>query len=210
MLTIEQIDLQQIDAAIFDFDGTIYCKRWLPFRLTMGQIRRLKLVTFVSERLARKWIRGRSYESEEAFYEAFFSFIGWGTKWGAKRAKTWYVEQYLPFMVGVLQRHYTADPKVLELMRQLRAAGKKVAVYSDYERAADRLRAIGADPELATLVVSSPTLGGLKPSEGAIKQLVKRLDVDPKRCLILGDSNKADGGAARAIGAQFYLVTNHE
>lgn len=210
MLTIKDIDLQQIDAVIFDFDGTIYCKKWLPFRLTMGQIRRFKLVTFVSERLARKWLRGRDFDSEDAFYDAFFSFIGWGNRKMAQRAKIWYFEQYLPFMIDVLKKHYKANDSVVTLMRDLRAAGKKVAIYSDYERAVDKLHAIGETEEIADIIVSSPTLGGIKPSKKAISNLVKRLGVEPTRCLVLGDKNKADGGAARAIGAQFYLVKSHK
>lgn len=202
-ITLKDIDLTNIDGVIFDFDGTVYDKTLLPFRLTMGNIAMCRLGTFVAERLTRKIIRGKFFGSEEAFYKAFYSHIGLGSACLAKRAERWYTKHYWPLMLRTLRKHYHVRPWIVELMRDLRAEGKKIAVYSDYEDAAKRLQLIGLDLGLVDVCISSPQLGGTKPCRESMLAVAKLLNIDPKRCLVIGDSMKADGQGAAAIGAQF-------
>lgn len=206
-ISIKDIDLNSIDGVIFDLDGTVYDKRFLPFRLTMGAIGMCRLGTFVAERLTRKAIRGRFFGSTEAFYDAFFGRIGLGIPPLVRRARRWYTTEYWPLMLRTIEAHYRVRPWIVQLMRDLHAEGKKIAVYSDYEDAAKRLQLLGLDLSLVDVAVSSPTLGGTKPCKESMLGVAAALGVDPKRCLVIGDSRKADGRAAASIGAPFILCT---
>lgn len=203
IITIKDIDLDRIDGVILDLDGTVYDKTLLPFRLTMGAIGMCRLGTFVAERLTRKTIRGRYYSSTEAYYEAFFSGIGIGIPALKRRAKRWYTTEYWPLMLRTLEKHYRVRPWMVELIKDLRAAGKKVAVYSDYEDAEKRLLILGLDTTLLDAILTSPELGGLKPCKESMQKVAQAMGVEPKRCLVIGDGKKADGRGAAAIGASF-------
>lgn len=205
IITIKDIDLKHVDGVILDLDGTVYDKFLLPFRLTIGAIRMCKLGTFVAERLTRKAIRGRHYASTEAFYEAFFSGIGLGIPALKRRARRWYTTQYWPLMLRTLEKHYRVRPWMVDLIKDLRAAGVKVSVYSDYEDAEKRLQILGLDTSLVDVILTSPEIGGLKPCKESMQAVADAMGVVPERCLVIGDGKKADGRGAAAIGAQFIL-----
>lgn len=205
IITTNDFDLTSIDGVIFDLDGTVYDKHFLPFRLTMGAIGMCRLGTFVAERLTRKAIRGTYYGSTEAFYTAFFKGIGIGIPALERRAKRWYTTEYWPLMLRTLEKHYRVRPWIVELIKDLKKAGKKVSVYSDYEDAEKRLQILGLDTSMVDVILTSPELGGLKPCKESMEAVARAMGVEPTRCLVIGDGKKADGQGAAAIGAQFIL-----
>ena len=96
------------------------------------------------------------------------------------------------------------------LLRQLahyRAAGGRTALVSDYPARA-KLRALGA-VHLFDAVVANGEPGGprrLKPSPEGYLLAAERIGVEPRRCVVVGDRDDADGAAARAAGMSFRLV----
>lgn len=204
--TIKDIDLNTIDAVIFDFDGTVYNKSQLFRRLAMGQLHVIGLLA--RERIIRKRLRGVYVGSEEQFYDKLFSMMASGQPFSASLARTWYNKDYMPTMVRTLKYMYHPEPWVVDLFRDLRAAGKKVAIYSDYGLVHQKMEALGIDVSSVDLAISAPELGGLKPARESMLKLADMLGVQPERCLMIGDRMETDGESAKRVGAQFLLVNN--
>ena len=141
-------------AIIFDLDGTLYDKSGLVGRLVWSQLRRGTLSLLKREREVRKELRGQHFESEEAFYEAFFARFD-----KPERARRWYFEQYMPDMVSALRQHFRVASWVETVMPALRAQGLKVVVFSDYGSVRKKL-------EAAKSMVTCPKCGGLTDAGG--------------------------------------------
>ncbi len=189
-----------VRAVIFDLDGTLYNKSGLAWRLALSQGLRGNLRLLKREREVRKRLKGVDFGDEARFREAFFGAFG------NPRAQEWYDGQYMPDMVRILRGHYRIAPWVEPRVRQLRADGVKVAVFSDYGCVAGKLEAIGFDPAWADLIADAPSLGGLKPSKASFERLCGRLQVSPGECLMVGDRDDTDGEGARAAGMLFELL----
>jgi FMN phosphatase YigB (HAD superfamily) len=97
--------------------------------------------------------------------------------------------------------------KLLDALGRYKAGGGKTALVSDYP-ARGKLQALGAT-SLFDLVVSNGEPGGpskLKPHPEGYLSAAERLGVEPARCLVIGDRDDADGGAARAAGMGLCLI----
>lgn len=185
-------------AIIFDLDGTLYDKSGLAMRLVWLQMRRGTLSLLKREREVRKELRGQHFESEDAFYEAFFARFD-----KPEHARRWYFEQYMPDMVSVLRQHFRVASWVETVMPALRARGLKVVVFSDYGSVRKKLEAIGFRLSWADYLFEAPALGGLKPCKESFGKICRELNVKPSDCLMIGDRKDTDGEGARAVGMAF-------
>ena len=206
MISIADIDLNAIDAVIFDLDGTLYNKSSLARRIVIGEVGRLGMLS--REQAARKALRGKYFGSSQAFYEAFFRKMAGNNRSIAALARWWYFHDYMPQMVLTLRVMYKAEKWASELLQDLRAAGKKTAIYSDYGFVPQKLKALGLSPANVDLVASAPDLGGLKPAKEPLLKIIEQLGVQPERCLIVGDRNDTDGESARALNMPFMMIDN--
>ena len=190
-------------AVIFDLDGTLYDKSGLARRLVWNQLRRGRLALLKREREVRKDLRGKHFESEEAFYDAFFARFD-----RPELARNWYFEEYMPDMVAILRKHYRIAPWVETTMLELRTHGRKVAVFSDYGSVQRKLEAIGFRLSWADYLFEAPALGGLKPCKKSFVKICKEMQLQPSECLMVGDRTDTDGKGARSVGMAFKLVKN--
>ena len=190
-------------AIIFDLDGTLYDKSGLARRLIWSQLLRGKLSLLKREREVRKELRGRHFKSEDAFYDAFFAQFD-----RPESARRWYFEEYMPDMVAILRKHYRIAPWVETTMLELRANGRKVAVFSDYGFVQEKLKAIGFRIAWADYLFEAPALGGLKPCKESFKRLCQEMGMQPSDCLMVGDRDDTDGDGARAVGMAFEHIKN--
>lgn len=88
-----------------------------------------------------------------------------------------------------------------------RAEGGRTALVSDYPAHA-KLAALEVT-NLFDRVVASGEPGGprcLKPNPEGLLLAASALEVEPKRCLVVGDRMDADGAAAAAAGMEFRLI----
>ena len=189
-------------AVIFDLDGTLYDKSGLARRLVWSHLQRGRLSLLKREREVRKELRDKHFDSEEAFYDAFFARFA-----RPELARYWYFEEYMPDMVAILRKHYRIAPWVENTMLELRAQGLKVAVFSDYGFVQQKLEAIGFRLSWADYICDAPELGGLKPCKKSFDKICQTLQVQPSDCLMMGDRYDTDGKGARNIGMAFELVT---
>ena len=188
-------------AIIFDLDGTLYDKSCLARRLVWNQLRRGRLALLKREREVRKELRGKHFESEEAFYDAFFARFN-----RPELARNWYFEEYMPDMVAILRKHYRIAPWVEATMLELRTHGQKVAIFSDYGCVREKLEAIGFNLSWADYLFDAPSLGGLKPCVESFERIAHILQLQPKECLMVGDREDTDGEGARSVGMDFEFV----
>lgn len=201
------IDMEMLDgirAVVLDLDGTLYDKRGLSCGIVLGQLGSLSVLS--AEQKARKALRGRYFGSAEAFYTAFFEEMSRGHLYSAKVARWWYFHIYMPLMVLSLRLWHSPLAWVKPLTAYCRAHGIRTAVYSDYECAEEKLRAIGLEPAIFDYIVSAPELGGLKPTRECAEKVLAALGAKSGETLFIGDRDDTDGESARQAGAQFAKV----
>ncbi|MBQ9339697.1 MAG: HAD family hydrolase [Paludibacteraceae bacterium] len=201
-----KFELDNIDVVVSDLDGTLYDKRHIAARLIKRDIRHLHYL--LSERLARKHLRGKSFGSADAFYSAYFEEMARGRMFTADDARRWYADTYMPTMVDIIRKHYTVQNWVPELIRECKERQVPIVVYSDYDFVSEKLQALHLDEKNFAFVVSAPSLGGLKPSKESAMAIINRLGAKAERTLFLGDRDDTDGGSARAVGAKCQLIKN--
>ena len=201
MIDINTIPFTDFDAVVLDLDGTLYQKPHMVWHMMVGD--RCHLLELAGERIARTWIAGRHYESQDAFYQSFFWKIAQWMPFSPKHAKKWYFTHYLPTMLKVIQRYYRLSDWVQPLVEKAKAAGAKVVVYSDYEMMAEKFAILGFDASQLDFAICASELGGAKPCKESMEALLKKLKVKASRTLVIGDRDKTDGEAARRVGARF-------
>ena len=201
MIDINTIPFTDFDAVVLDLDGTLYQKPHMVWHMMVGD--RCHLLELAGERIARTWIAGRHYESQDAFYQSFFWKIAQWMPFSPKHAKKWYFTHYLPTMLKVIQRYYRLSDWVQPLVEKAKAAGAKVVVYSDYEMMAEKFAILGFDASPLDFAICASELGGAKPCKESMEALLKMLKVKASRTLVIGDRDKTDGEAARRVGARF-------
>ena len=196
--------LNGVKAVVVDLDGTIYDKTGLAQRIVARLWWCLPLLA--AERFARRNAHYVQFASEEEFFGFFFETMARGHWWGAGIARAWYFEVYLPTMVGLIRRYHHPRKEVLELIREAKKKGLKVAIYSDYGAVVEKLDALGIAPDMFDLLISAPELGALKPSEPCARRVLEMIEAKPETTLFIGDRDDKDGASARAVGARFLRI----
>jgi FMN phosphatase YigB (HAD superfamily) len=96
---------------------------------------------------------------------------------------------------------------LLDEITAFRGEGGRTAVVSDYPAQA-KLAGLGIS-NMFDRVVASGESGGpkrLKPLPDGLLLAAAALEVEPKRCLVVGDRDDADGAAAMAASMEFRLI----
>jgi HAD superfamily hydrolase (TIGR01549 family) len=96
---------------------------------------------------------------------------------------------------------------LLDEITSFQGEGGRTAIVSDYPALA-KLAALGGSA-LFDRIVASGEPGGpkhLKPIPEGLFLAASALEVEPKRCLVIGDRPKVDGAAAAAAGMDFRLI----
>lgn len=200
-------------AVIFDLDGTLYDNRRLHWYLPVVEFFALHLGYLWRERRARRTLRGvwcgaepvgQGPDEASGFFARLFPLV---SARHPERAARWYRGHYLPLQVRILRRCCHVDAWVVPCLAALRQQGIRVALYSDYDFADAKLRALGLDPALFDLVVDAPSLGGLKPCAESAREVLRRLGVAADEAVFVGDREECDVATARNVGAHALLVS---
>ncbi len=96
---------------------------------------------------------------------------------------------------------------LLDEIKAFRDEGGRTALVSDYP-AQDKLAARGATTRFDRVIANGEPGGPkrMKPSPDGLMLAAASLGAEPKRCLVIGDRQDADGAAAAAAGMEFRLV----
>ena len=96
---------------------------------------------------------------------------------------------------------------LLKEIKAFRDEGGRTALVSDYP-AQMKLAALEVSSLFDRVIASGEANGPkrLKPSPDGLLLAAASLEAEPKRCLVVGDRQDADGAAATAAGMEFRLV----
>ena len=205
MSTTYNIDLpQDIKLVVFDLDGTLYQKRGLARRMFFNAAKDWKLM--LAERKTRRALRGKWHQSEVAFYNLYFHTMARFCDLPASELRNWYFNRYMPLMVDIIRKFHRPTEWLDHFINVCKKKSVQLVVLSDYGHVAEKLEALGIDQKLFDCVISAPELGGLKPAPQLLLQILEKMKVTPKQCLVIGDREDTDGQLAQSVGALFQLV----
>lgn len=198
------LDWGTIDLVVFDLDGTLYdlqrLRRRMLTQLLADAARSRSLHTL---RVLRCFRQVREALADEGAEFAAWQYVRTANLMGCEAAQ----------VQALVQRWIEREPLRLlracrwrgvgRLFEDLRAAGKTIAVWSDYP-AADKLAALQLQ---ADVVVSADddAVGRLKPDPRGLVLAMQRAGVLPARTLMVGDRFERDAVAAQRAGAQVLL-----
>ena len=203
------LDWDAIDLVVFDVDGTLYEAR--PLRGAIA--RRLLLEAWRSRslhvaRVLRAFRQVREALGEEEAsdflrlqYERTAQQVGAQACEVRRLVHEWMERRPLPLLRAC------RAPRVERVFDALRAAGKRVAVLSDYP-AHDKLCALELQADLV-VCASDPGIGRLKPDPRGLHALLLRSGVPAARTLVVGDRLDRDVAVARRAGTQALLRSRH-
>ena len=195
-----QLDWTTIDLVVFDVDGTLYDQR----QLRLGMLRQLlghawqtrSLDTLLTLRTFRRVREALGEQAGADFMALQYAQTAsrHGKTPGVVRALTdeWMEQRPLPLLAAC---RYA---QVAELFAGLRAAGKRVAAFSDYPAVA-KLAVLGlaADP---VVCATDAGIERLKPDPAGLLAILRRTGVAPERALMIGDRFDRDAAAAGRAG----------
>ena len=124
---------------------------------------------------------------------------------GFSEAPTWITDTFYPAFSKTLTSLQNRQD-IIPLLKTLRKAGLKLAVYSDFGQVEERLEALAIPASLFDVCLSAEDKGALKPSPRPINQLCAEWRLSPQELLLVGDRDDTDGALSQKTGMRFYKV----
>lgn len=198
-------------AAIFDLDGTLYSQRAVRTRMALSLgalllrspkegarvIRALRSYRAAHEMLRHR-VTGAIAEEQVALASKLTDMSATDLR---RIVRDWFELAPLP--------HVTAAgaPERVTLFRELRAAGWKIGVLSDYP-ANHKLEALGlADLVDCVRSAQDEDVNVLKPNPAGLRMLAATMAVEPRGVTYVGDRIDVDGVLASRWGCRFVDIT---
>ena len=201
------------DAWLVDLDGTLYTARWVKLAMALE----LSLFGWPAIAILRQFRRDHEALREEVSAGKALA-ASYPSPFAAQLARS---AQALNVPVPELQRvvqdwmferpgkWIRRFPRraLLAELRAFKAQGGRAALVSDYP-AERKVTALGARDLFDVIVANGEAHGPqrLKPDPEGYLRAAELLNVEPARCLVIGDRDDADGAAARAAHMAFRLV----
>ncbi len=200
------IDWGRIDLVVFDVDGTLYdasrLRRMMLAQLLAAAWSERSLHTLRVLRTFRSVREALGREEHPAFLDLQYTRTATRAGCDADTVRA-LVQQWMEQRPLAMLRA-CRWPQVEAVFHGLRAAGKPVAVWSDYP-AQDKLQALGLHADLV-VAATDPEIARLKPDPRGLLALLERTGVPAARALMVGDRLDRDAQAARRVGAQALVL----
>ncbi len=200
--------IENCDAVIFDFDGTLYDYKNIPLNTVLNAP--LRFFRIKAERDARRNLKGIDFGSAERFNEAYAAEVAKLSGMSIEDAADWCFSSGPANMLDVLRKKYHCRLTVPQVFARLAEAGIKTAVFSDYAYVKERMAATGLPADMCKNLFSAEELGALKPCPRPFLEIAAALGVEPERCLVVGDRNDTDGEGSRKAGMKFIQIVTHK
>lgn len=202
----ENIRWHEIQALIFDVDGTLYHQ--LPVRLRMA----FRLARYYGTHLSGlQELKGiscfRRIREEEAFQAVSLDkqILEAARRSGADDADK---------LKAAIQRWMFKEPldaiaahprkNVISLLRRRQAEGKRIIIYSDYA-AEEKLAALCLTPD-AVYYPGTMGMTEMKPSRKCMELILSREGIRADQAVMVGDRPEKDGKSAELAGMRFIYV----
>lgn len=185
-------NLGEIKAVAFDIDGTLYRTWKLNVRMSLHFLRFNQF--FLKYGLVRNDMHRR--EDTPNFTQVQAELMAKRLKVEPHIAK----ERLHKIVYGGLEKYFKKIKPcagVVELIKDLKAAGYKIAILSDFppEQKGD----IWGIREYCDVILGSEAAGALKPAELPFRTLAEKLELPPEEILYVGNSHKYDIVGAKKV-----------
>jgi len=192
-----------IRGVVFDLDGTLYDKRPLErymVRHSLLSLRRLLRYTRVRTGLA-----GADHGDAAAIARVTLERLSDDPAAHA-RWRRWIAEHYEPTLLRGLRESSAVYPGVAALLADLRAAGLRLGLVSDYRGVPDRLAALGLAPGAFDFVLVTEEHGAMKPARRMIDATLAGMQLPADALVMVGDRDFTDQRFAESAGMAFLGV----
>ncbi len=97
-------------------------------------------------------------------------------------------------------------PETKEVLESFRNDGVKMALVSNFDSRLDRVLGDLGIRGFFDHVLTSADVAARKPDPAILWKMLELTGADPAACCLAGDSETADGGAARSCGIDFFHI----
>ena len=206
-----------IKAVLFDLDGTllpmdqdIFVKAYFQ-----GIAARLAPFGYEPKKLIQSiWIgteamiRNTGEKSNEAaFWDCFAGLYGEGVREDEPKFAEFYATDFQK-----VQQVCGFDPMAAQVVHRLQSAGIRVALATNPIFPAiateSRIRWAGLTPEDFELYTTYENIGYCKPNLDYYREILKRMELSPEECIMVGN-DVGDDMVAQELGMQVFLLTDN-
>jgi putative hydrolase of the HAD superfamily len=198
--------LQGISAVAFDLDGTLYPNYRLNIRLLPFLFRHGRLLSALGK--ARTIIRREQEQSPASVRSDFHDYQAQITADLLHTQPEQTKEKIEKLIYRGWGRYFSRIklfPHVRETLAELRAAGLKLGLLSDFPPAI-KLEKLGL-ADCWDTVLNSEDTGAIKPAIQPFMELAKALGCPPEQILYVGNSRRYDAVGGRRAGMKTALIT---
>lgn len=196
------MDFNKYDLYVFDVDGTLYYQNKL--RLIMGK--RLLMYYLLHPLKFKDLIiikNFRSLREDAKDTNGLFDITAKKCNVSVSRVneviKKWIYENPIDALIA------SKDDTLLAIIDKLKANGKTVAIWSDYE-ADDKLKALKLSTDYV-YTAEQERVGELKPSPKGLNLIMSDLNVPKDKTIMIGDRMVKDGEAAKKAGCDYLILS---
>ena len=196
------MDFNKYDLYVFDVDGTLYYQNKL--RLIMGK--RLLMYYLLHPLKFKDLIiikNFRSLRENAKDTNGLFDITAKKCNVSVSRVneviKKWIYENPIDALIA------SKDDTLLAIIDKLKANGKTVAIWSDYE-ADDKLKALKLSTDYV-YTAEQERVGELKPSPKGLNLIMSALNVPKDKTIMIGDRMVKDGEAAKKAGCDYLILS---
>ena len=196
------MDFNKYDLYVFDVDGTLYYQNKL--RLIMGK--RLLMYYLLHPLKFKDLIiikNFRSLRENAKDTNGLFDITAKKCNVSVSRVneviKKWIYENPIDALTA------SKDDTLFAIIDKLKANGKTVAIWSDYE-ADDKLKALKLSTDYV-YTAEQERVGELKPSPKGLKLIMSDLRVAKDKTIMIGDRMVKDGEAAKKAGCDYLILS---
>ena len=196
------MDFNKYDLYVFDVDGTLYYQNKL--RLIMGK--RLLMYYLLHPLKFKDLIiikNFRSLRENAKDTNGLFDITAKKCNVSVSRVneviKKWIYENPIDALIA------SKDDTLLAIIDKLKANGKTVAIWSDYE-ADDKLKALQLSTDYV-YTAEQERVGELKPSPKGLNLIMSDLNVPKDKTIMIGDRLVKDGEAAKKAGCDYLILS---
>ena len=196
------MDFNKYDLYVFDVDGTLYYQNKL--RLIMGK--RLLMYYLLHPLKFKDLIiikNFRSLRENAKDTNGLFDITAKKCNVSVSRVneviKKWIYENPIDALTA------SKDDTLLAIIDKLKANGKTVAIWSDYE-ADDKLKALQLSIDYV-YTEEQERVGELKPSPKGLNLIMSDLNVPKDKTIMIGDRMVKDGEAAKKAGCDYLILS---
>jgi FMN phosphatase YigB (HAD superfamily) len=205
---------QELEAIVFDVDGTLYRQDQLRRRMLVHLVRSHAMRPVRGWRTARVLQAYRRAQEDLRVLNATEDIAGAQVtrtceRTGAQRdtvvewVNRWMEQEPLAFLAECIQ------PGLREFLNACKARGQRLGALSDYPAEA-KLEALGIAPFFdVVLCAQDPAIDCFKPNPRGLLVALTRLGSLASKSLYVGDRLDVDAPTAKAAGTRCAIVTRH-